>query len=810
MGNDEEKFTRIQIDNKIDTGWQKPVPHINYWSFMLSRRMMSQEQSEFFKYMSEMLDKGVAVELHGQFGYVSLLKDQLIRQFHSPVTKDKAAIIEKAKKLVRLYNYKGNDLNPVLAMEILQSRKARLGGAKKEDLAQWIAPGQEVEVAGRTLIRGGFYLGSHLAVATFNPDQGKFNVMVDDVEGPVINPKYVDTDSEFHVPQPSTFAEQSPALRRDIIDWLAGERQITSEILAYHIAGLEFFLLFDKRPPLDQRLDAIFYLESLLRNPDIPYGMMTSYRQRIQDLIDLALSRYFIDIIDQILVEYNPEIYPRVTRAKYCRWIHENIDLKDSSAAKAEKLAAILHLPKGLTADYAEDFKKEFKRQLVMECNSRYTPWCDDSQYQYLSMNMQGVYFPPDAIRNSLKKAELQVSPPTMNLFLQFKQTWSRMLSSAKSFLLLLEVGASPLALQSKLPSWIKPDKIPGVKEALAQIAPEPDAGYKMVPVTELMQAFGIPTLGPDYLDKADFLHLQVRLYNLGLRIGATNTVIRIRIDDKVPVVRYESSDIPRRGTLPVALFLICCLLSADGATKRDLEMVDQWLEQYDTKADWTATAQGIVRWLAPRKLTLNAKRKAKAAKLATLPKRRAELQRLLLQLVSDPEGASAKRMKRLQAIYESIGLDPATIHSDIHRLATGASKPGKRAASAQGKKASAVLDRALLRQMEQSTASAKEMLAQVFQDPSESKESQPAEAKKAKRQDPLAEIVAALAQQESWTRADFDALAKKHGQTPGAALEKVNDKAYDLLDEPIVEDDGDTITVDTALAQSLIKALQN
>ncbi len=62
--------------------------------------------------------------------------------------------------------------------------------------------------------------------------------------------------------------------------------------------------------------------------------------------------------------------------------------------------------------------------------------------------------------------------------------------------------------------------------------------------------------------------------------------------------------------------------------------------------------------------------------------------------------------------------------------------------------------------------------------------------------------IFRALIEQASWTRADADRIAREQGLMLDAAIETINDWAYDALGAPLVEDDGDELLVERSLLE--------
>jgi len=44
------------------------------------------------------------------------------------------------------------------------------------------------------------------------------------------------------------------------------------------------------------------------------------------------------------------------------------------------------------------------------------------------------------------------------------------------------------------------------------------------------------------------------------------------------------------------------------------------------------------------------------------------------------------------------------------------------------------------------------------------------------------------LSAKTRWPRAEFNQLAERHGLMPGFAIEQINDRAFEVADEPLLE----------------------
>ncbi len=65
-------------------------------------------------------------------------------------------------------------------------------------------------------------------------------------------------------------------------------------------------------------------------------------------------------------------------------------------------------------------------------------------------------------------------------------------------------------------------------------------------------------------------------------------------------------------------------------------------------------------------------------------------------------------------------------------------------------------------------------------------------------------QLLADLLARSAWSRADFEALAERHGVMPAGALDVLNEAALEITGEPIAEDGGDDITINDYAREEL------
>ena len=115
-------------------------------------------------------------------------------------------------------------------------------------------------------------------------------------------------------------------------------------------------------------------------------------------------------------------------------------------------------------------------------------------------------------------------------------------------------------------------------------------------------------------------------------------------------------------------------------------------------------------------------------------------------------------------------------------------------------KKEEPLLDKGKLTKLQEQTKAAQAMLAEIFVQEEEHEKvvvMQP-------DMNPMIEILGKLLTKEQWTRAEVAELVGPHVMI-GNLLEQINDYAYPIVNDIVVEEDGDIIYVTTEYKEQLI-----
>ncbi len=216
----------------------------------------------------------------------------------------------------------------------------------------------------------------------------------------------------------------------------------------------------------------------------------------------------------------------------------------------------------------------------------------------------------------------------------------------------------------------------------------------------------------------------------------------------------------------------------------------------------------------------------------------------LILELARSGRMAAPRQVAVLEVVHHALGVDRVLIYAALHQdIATSRGATGP-AASRQGKpgaagplglatKAPLVLDRVAIGRIREETRGVSELLAAVYADdapmttaapalaaPDLSLPDAPAPDAPASGAGGMAGLppgldaahatfVQALLASGEWPRAAYEAEARRHGLMPDGATETINDWAFDLFNEALIEDgalveDGASMVVNVALLRAL------
>ncbi len=191
--------------------------------------------------------------------------------------------------------------------------------------------------------------------------------------------------------------------------------------------------------------------------------------------------------------------------------------------------------------------------------------------------------------------------------------------------------------------------------------------------------------------------------------------------------------------------------------------------------------------------------------RLESLPSsRKAAVGRLLTTIAAADGQVTPDEIRTLERLFTTLGLDPGEVYGTLHAAATsadeltstripGASRSGRTIPappSGPAGSATLALDPERLARTRADSVRVAAELAEIFAEDEPAPPPPPAaEATAVGGLDPAhARLFHRLVEQDTWSRAEFDALAAETGLLPDGALEVLNEAAYDRAGEPLCE----------------------
>lgn len=683
----------------------------------------------------------------------------------------------------------------------------------------WIAPGQVVEVAGRTIGGGLFYLGQGLP-----PLEGGGWL---DTEPALINPvlrvaaPHRSRRREFGFA--FTYAELKPPERGAYLDWLAGERRLAAagSFFELYLSGLERRIFFGRSDSDDpdgdwhaitgelNRLCAeeapdyghqyrVAELAKYLRSLGLLTGTQTptpptergewpvpeALRMQLGRLAgageplpsEWALSwvRCSHEAAPRTPAHRLPDEFGNLFRTRYRERFGEGLALPTGGPTIELAYRTVNYgLPNVVTSTSLPDVAQrprvvEPLRELGLAC-------CDelDPLSRWLGRN--------PGERNSFKAVALL--PPS-----------------------LLEHAESPQLLR------------------LRELLSDASAGETpwLIDTSSLVELWDP---GAEKLPKKDAVLLLQLIERLGFGLEPDPRFGGPPLAGEKAVLFPPGPNPPRTPSSAYAaatllLHLLTAVAAADGtvseAEERQLEshihgltgLFDGERERLHAHADWLVIAQP--------KLTRIKK------KVEGLDERqRVALAGSLIAVAIADGHVDPEEVKTLEKAFKLLGLDPDSVFSELHAASSGdavgpvvvregSGGPVEHPIPSEEVKSPGELSRDAIDRKIEETAMVSTLLSDIFDDdeqdaPDQSAVAADGEAEQAGIDGAHVELAAALAERSTWSRSEVETLASDLQLMVDGAIETINDAAFDRCDAPFTEGE-DPIEIDLEVAKEMLE----
>lgn len=669
----------------------------------------------------------------------------------------------------------------------------------------WRRPGETVRVGDVEIDGGWIYVGERLLEDATNAWTSQRNVPC------LINPKLKVAAPEAAAADLSgypNYADLTPAQRGRYMRWLAGDRSDPTTPQGYvrlYFFGLEHRLVADGPPPHE-----IVELAAEVARLGGVYGGKGAFRYHCERLVQALELKLLID--SQKIAGWRPPA-DAPTRQGLSAPLKVVIARKvvageplDFELAMAGFLSLSLEnnddlnwiayrAPRPLAALAAPAFAKKYPDGFLLR----------DRQSSELSSTYHSHHYNlrnPDWVKEAFGRLP---DPQTLN--------WRGMAKLC-----------TPLARRlAPYAHYLGKTRHPNSLEGLLLLPSEsltPEQSRRLQSVADTLAALAQPVGVIDMLEFATACIGSTEGWNL-LKLRQVNTVLQglgygmepdpdlSKVDVKSEPLAWVFRAPPDPAPPDVGLELATLLLSAVAWARSDDPVDAQGLSLWTTAA---AAAFGVAAAHLPRlearlrRLPRHAphgRRLARAVE-GVAAEDRARLAAAAGALATRAGDDSPLMMSALERFYELLGLDRRGLYADLHRRAADDLSVVEGAAPTTGYRIPSApsspnldagpVDMARVERISRETRIVSATLAAIYED--EEAAAQEAVIAPARGGDgldgPHDRLLTELSGRELWSRDAFETLCRAQGLMAAAAVETLNDWAYERCDEPVLEEDQD------------------
>jgi uncharacterized tellurite resistance protein B-like protein len=695
-------------------------------------------------------------------------------------------------------------------------------GSRRAAAECWVPADRTVEVGGRQIRGGLIYMGDGLRGA----DKSYIG------EPALIDPSLAvgtgDTSDTGYWPAYETL---SPAHRGAYLDWLAGprlRREADQTQLFLYFYGLERRLLADPKSDDSARGERDSLIGELERlkdegDEDEKHGSFAPYLDALLDFLAaedlLAGTR-----------EVEPPTEP-------CRW-EVPLTLR---MMVGEVAAARLRLPAELAESLVLSNPEVYLRTPAKRCPEEFARLFS---IRYRERFGQGLALPEGAplrlsyrtASQGLDEAGRRTSVPDVCSSAQLIEPLRQLGRGCSDELapysrwLGRHQGDADFKGMALLPAPLLVDSDDPAVASLRQLLTT-DTDDDVLRVIEANDLIDLWEPGADKLGKKDAVLLCQLLEKLGCGIEPDPRFGSPNLKREMPAVLFPLGDGDPRAPSPAyaAAGLLphpmAAVAQADGTVSDEEEAL---LETHILAVDELYPGEQVrlrahARWLTRSKLRLPSLGKG-GANLSEA-ERQAMVRSVVALAAADGE-IDPEEVKTLQKIFKLFGLDPESVYSELHAASAGdgpvvirkgvtgeSGEPIPQRGSSKGRHG---LDRAAIDAKIEETAAVSTLLSGIFSEAEEDEApnesvavpsiEEPASGGVATPNLPAAEraFAVALAERESWSRDEAEALAAQHEVMIDGALETVNEAAFELCGAPFCEGD-QPIEIDSEVAKEML-----
>lgn len=792
------------------------------------------QQKKFYKLFKNKFLEGHYLDISENWNYAFVLMFDLADAYMKH--RDYELLNNQLHKLAEKYpiveNYIDNTLRKMVLTVKQKDAEKNLQSYDKSkgQLCRWITSDEIIDVQGIKLTRGNFYIGECFLLPHYIIKEN-YEYMWEGkspyIYGPVMNPNLPVCKSGHPCNVFCSYNDMAPNWRYEYLLWLSNQKTISetpTEIILFYLYGCEIRMFVDPETEMSEREKMLFDITNLYE-----FVILDTERKNGRELLYYLSEFVVCSIIKFFPTKFEDKhllnlLKDNTTYQRHyiARRLPSNGKLSAIDAFEiAKSLYDIEQIVPMEYLSFAEEYFVELfptEYKICYYCNGvkdkenknicyYNNNGCFNSERVYL-------YYELELIPNEVWNIREAIIGCYWNIHSRFRNYNN----------IRKRTDSKTIAAIFLLPNKINVLEIPKVQTLVTRIKREmQSATYIVKPISWLLKLW-------EYERKEDkSIHIEYAdsiidgLNKMGFDIVPNYKVGEKRFDfNDLCVIFRNQKNLTSESTLDYKLSELFIKLAAqvilsDHVYDSDYDFVEQFFKHLPSLKEGNILhLKAFARWTFMSKKRRLDKSAIETIKILT-DDDRALIGKELIILSCSNGDIHPKRIDSLKKVLTLLGLESGNIHTQIHQLLTDGEgfavvekktdaveyEIGKGQLSIRSNnQPRIVIDSTKLSKLEVQTQEAQAILSDIFVEEDSENTQRVTSSNTLSEWKNLLEI---LLTKEVWQREDVEILCKERGLMLGASLEQINDYAYGIVNDAVVEDDSTNIYVTLEYKNELI-----
>lgn len=825
----EDNVTENQKQKNNNNVYSAKIEKVPYWKHVYVYSVSELQnanslQKRFYYYFKEQFFKDFYLDIGDNSNYAFVLMFDLADEYKTHMDYDllKHQLYTLAEHYPIVAKYINDALDKVVIAVNIQEVEKLLQHYDKshEKLYNWVTPNESVEVQGIKLTRGNFYIGKCSILAKSNYD-------------PAINQELQASDIDTCKNIFCSYKDMSPAFRYEYLMWLSGEKEpfeVSLEVILFYLYGCEIRMFIDPQTKDIEReiilVDIIHLYNALITKLFKDNKKVLKY---FNEFVGCAIIKYFYTRLNEFNVKNilkQSEIY------QYYSISQKVAGRKSLSSEDAFNIAYEIYdieqlIPStymSVARDYFIDKYNDLynKYNINFEIKNREKVILYDYGYFYVDSRKIDLYYQIDSFYSDswmfsvgdIRTIHYVIFDSYCNIKSEFENYLCKVDDSG---------GKETINAILSLPDKININEIPKIKELIDIFDNETKSNTYIIKPIEWF----LSLLEYECQDMKNIPALYVYQITKGLRRMGYDIVPNYEIDNKrvafkdiIVLYKNEKNDpvirTKKYETAELFAKLASYVVYKDHISSDVFAFVEQQLQLFDDSVGNQLHLSAYFRWCVLSKRQQLSKQIQNNVKMLT-NELRVSMGNSLVRLVCINGDIRPKHIENLKKVLKLLGMETDNINSQIIQIlpdsdgfaviekksdATDFTITAKPQLAQQSKTSKVVMDSEKLRMIENQTKEAQELLSNIF---AEDDAAMSDNTISGNTSDEWMEILRLLLTKNIWACKEIENECKERGLMLGAVLEQINDYSYKIVDDTVLELDGDYLYVTLDYKKQLI-----